>query len=51
MIKFEVLCNVEMKYVMNKWGGLVVKELNFIWGFLGSNFTNYIHCDQRWNIN
>jgi hypothetical protein len=33
IIKFEVLCNVEMNYVMNKWGGLVVKELNFYsWG-------------------
>jgi hypothetical protein len=41
MIKFEVLCNVQMKYGLNKmkirlfthqWDGLMVKELNSIFG-------------------
>jgi hypothetical protein len=35
-----------LDYLHNKWGGLVVKELNSIFGVQGSNFTNDICCGQ-----
>jgi hypothetical protein len=31
-----------MNHLHNKWGGLVVKKLNSIFGVQGSNFTNEI---------
>ncbi len=39
-----------MNYLHNKWGGLVVKELNSILGVQGSNFTYDIHYGEHLNI-
>jgi hypothetical protein len=35
---------------MNKWGGLVVKELISMFEIQGSIPTNDIGCVQHWNV-
>jgi hypothetical protein len=44
------LNKMNTRYVHNKQGGLVVKELNSILGVQGSNFTNDIHYVQHSDI-
>jgi hypothetical protein len=44
------LNQLTLDYSHNRWGGLVVKELNSILRVQGSSFTNDMRCAQHWNI-